>query len=209
LSKFALLFFSAWFLFQIQSISAQESLFEIPQTDDLLINDQAADDIANPLRAAEQQLRFGEGAPPSPIDSGVNVWTIVRMVLVLVLAAAAVYGIIYLFKRASKQAPNNDPYLKILANAHLGSNRYAHIISVGSKAWLVGSGENGVNLISEIEDADIINSMLLDESQKSAETRQGRFPDFAALLRRAGVSGKLKAPGADEIRKRRERLKGL
>jgi len=204
-----LLFFSAWFLFLIPSISAQELFPETEQTDDLTIINQTEVDTIDPLRAAEQQLRFGESAAPSPMDSGVNVWTIVRMVLVLILAAAAVYGIVFLFKRASKRAPNSDPYLKILANAHLGSNRYAHIVSVGSRAWLVGSGENGVNLISEIEDPDIINSMLLDESQRTAETRQGRFPDFAALLRRAGVSAKFKQPGADEIRKRRERLKGL
>jgi len=199
------LFFTIWFFLYIPSISAQESF---PYTDDLTLPDQGSDDTIDLIRAAEQQLRFGEGAAPSPVDPGVNIWTIVRMVLVLALAAAAVYGIVFIFKRSTRQAPNNDPYLKILANVHLGSSRYAHIISVGSRAWLVGSGENGVNLISEIEDKEIIDSMLLDESRKIADTRQSRFPDFSALLRRAGVT-RLNAPGADEIRKRRERLKGL
>ncbi|MDR0463968.1 MAG: flagellar biosynthetic protein FliO [Treponema sp.] len=190
-----MLFFAAGFLIQIQTISAQ----------DTLSGGQAED----PLRAAEQGLLFGEEAAPSAAPSGVDTWAIVRMILVLVLAAAAIYGVVFLFKRASKQAPNNDPFLKILANAHLGSNRYVHVVAVGSKTWLLGSCEGGVTPIGEIDDPDIINAMLLEDSRKAAETSQGRFPDFMALLRRAGVSAKTNAPGADEIRKRRERLKGL
>ena len=125
------------------------------------------------------------------------------------LAAAAIYGAVYLIKRSSKQAPANDPFLKILANRHLGSNRYVHIVSVGSKAWLLGSAESTVNLISEIDDKDVINAMLLDDSRKAEQT-PGRFPDFMSLLKRMGISGKAgEPPGADEIRKRRERLKGL
>ena len=195
MSKFALLFFAAGFLIQIQTISAQ----------DALSGGQAED----PLRVAEQGLLFGEEAAISAAPSGVDTWAIIRMILVLVLAAAAIYGVVFLFKRASKQAPNNDPFLKILANAHLGSNRYVHVVAVGSKTWLLGSCEGGVTPIGEIDDPDIINAMLLEDSRKAAETSQGRFPDFMALLRRAGVSAKTNAPGADEIRKRRERLNGL
>jgi len=141
--------------------------------------------------------------------AGPSVWTVIRMVLVLVLVAAAIYGIIFLFKKASKQQQQtSDPYLKILANTHLGANRYAHIISVGSKAWLVGSSEGGVNLISEIEDKEIIDAMLLDDSVKAEQT-PGKFPDFLSMLRGLGVRASVKTPDADDIRRRRERLKGL
>lgn len=193
-STLALPVFWVWFLILIPSISAQESV-----SAEILLTEETP----------AAGLRFAEAAPPESTPSGVNTWAIVRMILVLVLAAAAVYGVVFIFKRASKRAPESDPYLKILAASHLGSNRYAHIISVGSRAWLVGSGENGVSLISELDDKEIINSMLLDESQQSAVTRQGRFPDFIAFLRRAGVSANKRAPGADVIRKHRERLNGL
>ncbi|MCL2214334.1 MAG: flagellar biosynthetic protein FliO [Treponema sp.] len=189
--KFALLFFAAGLLIQIQSISAQ---------------DVAAEDAR---RIAEQSMMFGEGSAPVAPPAGVDTWAIVRMILVLVLAAAAIYGVVFLFKRASKQTPSNDPFLKILASAHLGSNRYVHVVAVGTKTWLLGSCDGGVSPIGEINDPDIINAMLLEDSRKTAESVQGRFPDFMSLLRRAGVSAKINTPGADEIRKRRERLKGL
>jgi hypothetical protein len=74
----------------------------------------------------------------------------------------------------------------------------------------VGAAESGVNLISEIEDKDVINTMLLEDSRKSAEAPTGPFPDFKALLQRLGMPVESGAPpGPEDIRKRGERLKGL
>jgi hypothetical protein len=50
--------------------------------------------------------------------------------------------------------------------------------------------------------------MLLEESRKSERTTS-RFGDFMSALRRVGIRTTAKNPGADDIRKRRERLKGL
>jgi len=215
LPEFALFLLVAGLLIQIPSIPAQEpgqgpSQFSVEQepsdSEGFSPINQPEED---PYRAAERDMHWGSPSPSIAQTPGTDIWVIVRMVLVLALAAAAIYGIVYIFKRASKQTPTNDPFLKILANAHLGVNRYVHIVSVGSRAWLLGSGESGVNLISEIDDQDVINAMLLDDSRKTAETTQGRFHDFLAIMRRLGTPAKTGAPGADEIRKRRERLRGL
>jgi flagellar protein FliO/FliZ len=131
------------------------------------------------------------------------------MVLILALAAAAIYGIVFFIKRSSKKTADSDPFLKILASVHLGSNRYAHVVAVGSKAWLLGSSDGGVNLVGEIDDKDVINAMLLESSKRSAEAAAGRFPDFMSIMRRFGVSSETRAPDADDIRKRRERIKRL
>ena len=178
---------------QIQTVFAQE--------------EPAAEE--DPLRAAERVYPFDEGASASRA-SGYSILTVVRMVMTLALAAAAIYGIVFFIKRSSKKSPDSDdPFLKILASSHLGSNRYAHIVAVGSKAWLLGSSDGGVNLIGEIDDKDIINAMLLEDSRKAAEKPVSKVPDFLSVLRRFGVSLDTRTPGADNIRKRNERLKGL
>ncbi|MDR0444447.1 MAG: flagellar biosynthetic protein FliO [Treponema sp.] len=188
----ALLFLGAGFLALIPKISAQEAPAE------------------NPLRVAEQSFVFDDTAAGlETVGSSSSIWTVVRMVLTLALAAAAVYGVVFMIKKSAKRTDVKDPFLKILASAHLGSNRYAHVVSVGSKAWLLGSSDGGVNLIGEIDDNDILNAMLLEDSRKSAETAGGRLTDFISMLRRQGAPAESGAPGADEIRKRRERLKGL
>jgi flagellar protein FliO/FliZ len=164
----------------------------------------------DPIEAAERSLSFDEpsgGAGNLPPGSVSSIALILRMILILALVAAAVYGVIFFIRRASRRNDVKDPFLKVLASAHLGFNRYVHVVSVGSKAWLVGAAEGGVNYIAEIDDPDILNALFLDDSKKSAE--EGRFPDFSALIRRLGIPADNSMPGVDSVRRRRERLKGL
>ncbi|MDR0486840.1 MAG: flagellar biosynthetic protein FliO [Treponema sp.] len=183
------------FLVQISTISAQEVPVE--------------EDSIDSIRAFERTLTLEGAAAETTQIEGPSIWIVVRMVLTLALVAAAVYGIVFLIKKTSGKNDTKDPFLKVLATAQLGSNRYAHVVSVGSKAWLLGSSDGGVNLIGEIEDRDILNAMLLEDSRKSASATNGRFPDFMAILRRLGMPADTRVSGADDIRKRRERLKGL
>jgi flagellar protein FliO/FliZ len=159
---------------------------------------------------AEENIILGEDAPGIPVvPPAASASLILRMLLILLLAAAAVYGVVYLIKRASRPSERRDPNVKLLSSVHLGSNRFVHAVAVGSRVWLLGAGDNGVNLISEIEDPDTVNAMLLEESRRSAEAAPGGLLDFKALLRHFGIPSDNRAPGADNIRKRRERLKGL
>ncbi|MDR2942332.1 MAG: flagellar biosynthetic protein FliO [Treponema sp.] len=193
LSLFTLLLIAAGFLVQIQYVSAQE--------------ESSAQE--EPPVPAEQSFPFG-GTDESPaLSAGSSVWPIIRMILVLALAAVAVYGVVIFLKRSSKQTFSKDPFLKILATTHLGANRYAHIVSVGSKAWLLGSSDGGVNLIGEVNDKDVIDAMLLEDSRKSNEPKQGLFPDFVSMLRKLGLPAQTGVPGTEDIRKRSERLRGL
>ena len=164
--------------------------------------------MPNPITAAEQSILLGEGSGIQPVPPA-SAWGIIRMVLTLAFVAVAIYGLVFLLKRASRGTAIQDPFLKILASTPLGANRSAHVISVGSRAWLVGSAESGINLISEIQDMDIVDAMLLEDSRRNAAHPSGRFLDFRAMLRKLGMPIEASAPGPEDIRKRRERLKGL
>ena len=168
----------------------------------------AAEQAEDPITAAEQALVLGEGAAVQPVP-GISILGILRMVLTLAVVAVAIYGLVFIFKRAARPSIAQDPFLKILSTTMLAANRSAHVIALGSRAWLVGSSESGVSLISEIEDKDIIDAMLLEDSRKSAATPKGRFQDFKTLLRRFGVPTETGTPGPENIRSRRERLRGL
>jgi flagellar protein FliO/FliZ len=190
---------AAGFLVIIPQISAQQA----PQQDAT----EAPLQTDAPFRAAEQEFSLDEEGGASNIQ-GPSIWSVIQMLLTLALVAAAIYGIVFLIRKSSKQTVNKDPFLKLLASAHLGSNRYAHIVSVGSRAWILGSSDGGVNLIGEIDDKDVINAMLLEDSRKSAQA-PGKIIDFMSMLRRLGLPSEKSIPGAEEIRKRSERLKGM
>jgi flagellar protein FliO/FliZ len=177
----------------------------------------AAELRAAELQAAEQALTFGEAGSGIPAASRepVSVFVILRTILVLILVAAAIYGLVYIFKKMARPAEQRDPHLRVLASAHLGQNRFVHVVNVGTKAWLIGAGDGGVHLIAELEEQEAVDAMLLDASRKNAETAPGRFLDFKAMLRRLGAAGDSRESVAgggirpDKIRERRERLKGL
>jgi flagellar protein FliO/FliZ len=164
----------------------------------------------DPYREAERGMAIGavdsEQAARGAASSG---WAIFRTLLALIVAAAAIYGVVYLIKRASRRTEAKNPFLKLLASAHLGSNRYVHVVSLGSKAWLVGAADGGVNLLSEVADEDTLNAMFLDDSQKGGAAATGRIFDFKTMLSKMGIPVQPADSGAENIRKRRERLKGL
>ena len=200
--KIALLVFCMGLILQMPAISAQE---ENLQSVDQVTQQEGIEPVTVPVWVFDDTP-----AIVGQMDGGTTAWAIIRMILVLALCAAAIYGIVFFIRKAQKRAAQSDPYpfLKVLANTHLGFNRYVHLVAVGSKVWLVGAAENGVNLISEIEDKETVDAMLLDDSRK-VENPSTRFGDFMSLLRRMGVKASSQTPGADAIRERRERLRGL
>ncbi|GHU81190.1 hypothetical protein FACS189468_3230 [Spirochaetia bacterium] len=169
-----------------------------------------------PSLETDENFFAPEDSPAAgPGTSGGSSFLIIfRMVLVLALVAAAIYLVVFFLKRLSRpqsQAQQN-PHLKILASTHLGSGRFVHVISLGQRAWLIGAGEGGIDLIAELEDQDAVNAMLLDNSRQNAGT--GGLPSFQALLHRLTGGGSPSGSGSDEnrlenIRKRRERFKRL
>ena len=167
------------------------------------------------FNSPEEAIVLGESATQEPIGSGASGWIIIRMVLVLALAALAIYGMVFFVKRLARPPQSRDPHLKILASVPLGGDNFAAVISVGKKAYLIGGGSSGgISLISEVEDQEVLESMLLDEAQKSADQIANKFPDFRSFLHRLGV-GNRKPQESDfnfhgiSLGKQRERLKGL
>jgi flagellar protein FliO/FliZ len=161
---------------------------------------------------AEDTILLGDDSPQIPAAGVNSVGTMVRMVLVLAVAALAIYGVVFLIKRLSRPAEAGDPHLKVLARAPLGSGAFTAVVSVGSKAWLVGGGDGGISLIAEIDEQEALESMLIDNARKEAESRRFRFLDFRSLLGKFGGGRETGAPGnshAETIRRQRDRLKGL
>jgi flagellar protein FliO/FliZ len=191
----------------------------------------AADGAAAPGAAPDERtIRLGEGEAagvPVAVPDPVSGFAIFRAVLLLVMAAAAVYGVVFAVKKLSRPREARSPHLRVLATTQLGPNRYVHVVALGTRGWLVGSGEGGISHIADIEEQEALDALFLEESRRAA---QGAGPgDFRSLLRRVGIGPRpdsaglpgAAAPGAEarddgeigalaeNIRRRRDRLRGL
>jgi flagellar protein FliO/FliZ len=171
-----------------------------------------------PGSPAERDILIGEAAPgaagvaePGPVSG----FAILRTVLLLILAAAAVYGVVYVVKKLSQPRDQLNPSLRLLGSLRLGPGRFVHVVALGARAWLVGAGEGGISHIADVTEQEALDTLFLDESRRGS----GRSGDFRSLLRRLGVLGQESggAPGegedqddpAENIRRRRDRLRGL
>ena len=149
------------------------------------------------LYSFNDDVPAGNGIPSSPS----TIFAIFRMVLVLALVAGLVYLVVYFLRRMGKPQVEQNPHLKILASTHLGSGRYVHVVSVGKEAWLIGSGEGGVNNIAPIGDQEAVDAMVLDASKQKAETPEAF--NFQSLIKK--FSGGLSAKEKDRLEKMRSR----
>jgi flagellar protein FliO/FliZ len=160
-------------------------------------------------RETDESLIIFGGAEAEAADGGTSFPAVLRMVVVLALTAAAIYGIVFWLKRVTRPPVPRNPHIRVLSSVPLGSNRYLHVVSVGAKTWLLGAGDGGVSLIADITDQEAEVTAMLQDSLNGTEAAALRLPDFKALLRRLGGLPADRRPGADNVRKRRERLKGL
>ncbi|MBU0928906.1 MAG: flagellar biosynthetic protein FliO [Spirochaetes bacterium] len=156
----------------------------------------------------ETTLPLAEGPAAAPSSGGSSILPyFFRMVLVLALVIAAIYGLYALLKRSAKPAASQDSYLRVLASTNLAVGRTLHVVSLGDKAWLVGSTDSAVGLISEIQDKELIDALAL----RAAEAPESPRKDFGSMLGELlGNKGrrKPKAPDAiDFFSRQKDRLK--
>ena len=197
------------------SVGAFRALFIILSIGSLLIlpsvSVPAQEEPVDAHTLAEQAIILGDGgagmATPVPITSPFGM---LGVVLTLALVAVAIYGVVFLLKKATRGGRvAQDPFLKVLASAPVGANRGVHVVNLGSQAWLVGSAEHGVNLIGEVTDKETLDAMILEDSRRGADFPSGKLPDFRSMLRRFGMPADSGTPSPENIRKRSDRLKGI
>lgn len=107
-----------------------------------------------------------------------GLWPFIRMILVLAVVVACIYLVFFFIKRSRNPQNVNDAFLKKAATLVLSPGKSIHIITLLDKAYLVGSAENAINLLAEIQDKELVDTLNLNAEMES----EHRAPDFASLL---------------------------
>ncbi|MDR1363749.1 MAG: flagellar biosynthetic protein FliO [Spirochaetaceae bacterium] len=179
--------------------------------------DETATAAVDNIRETEREYLLGEDTPDPQRQDSASIWIIFRSLIVLVLAAAAIYGIVYLLKRKKTGDTPDDNYLKILARAPINIKTAAAVIAVGNKAWLIGLSDTNVSAIAEINDQETVDAMLLAYSERTSNSKKNTPLNFTSILRRfSGLSGGTarkpldsENPPPANLQRNRERLKNL
>ena len=136
----------------------------------------------------------------------------VRMVLVLGLVVAAIYGVFFVLKKASMGSPTDSDIIRPLGSRTLPGNKSLHLVEIGNQVFLIGAADHAVSLIAEISDKETIDRLVLE----GTTLREDRKKSFSQLLSgvlsggRTGTDGT--APAAHPFQfmhQQKERLKRL
>ncbi len=158
----------------------------------------------------EELILISEGnEEPAAQPSVISTWDFVKMILVLGGVVGFIYLLFVLLKRGSRNRYPENQLIRMLDYQSLAGNRALHLVEVGQSIFLVGSAENGVNLISEIKDKETLDTLRLELSQKPPPQRRS-FSDMLANLFKSG--GRKSVSIIDSInfmRQQKDRLKKL
>ena len=99
---------------------------------------------------------------------------ILKTTFILAIMIFAFYAF-YRIKLFRKQfLSKNSEIIKLLHNQQISPGKSMHIIELGNKLMLLGSSENGISLITEFHEKQIIDQIKLDCQRDIAEEK----PDF-------------------------------
>ena len=108
-----------------------------------------------------------------------NFWLFFRMILVLAIVIACIYGVMWFMKKNMKTEVSDDQFLRQVAWINVAPGKSVQVVSLLDHAYIIGVAENSINLISEVQDKELIDAMNL-YADKHKNTKKPRT--FAEIL---------------------------
>ena len=128
------------------------------------------------------------GEAEMPRGATFTFWDGLRMVLVLGAVLAFIYLLFRLLKKAGGPRFTNPELISLHATLGIAGGKTLHLVEVGGEYYLVGASENGVNLISKIEDKDALDQIQFKISTEKPEPPKN-FSDVLTRLFQKGEGG--------------------
>jgi flagellar protein FliO/FliZ len=139
----------------------------------------------------ETTLSLGDAAAPAKAANNAAGSTtlsyFLRMVVVLALVLAVIYGVYRLMKSLARPKTAEDTVVKVLTTTSLGPGKALHVVALGSKAYLIGATDASVSLVAEVEDKELIDALALEAALSPSVAKRATAKDFGDML--AGLMG--------------------
>ena len=119
------------------------------------------------------------------------------------------YLIFYLLKRSGRSQYRDNELFRVLSSMPINGNRSLHLVEVGEQYFLIGSAENSVSLISEIQDKETIDGIRLKLSNLNTEDKSSFKDILSNIFKPTGGQGYRSSftDSLDFMKNQRNRLK--
>ena len=125
-----------------------------------------------------------------------------RLLVSLIIVCILAYVVLKFLKKSSLSFSSDSPYLKSVASINIAQGKSIHVITLGEKAYIVGVTDSSINMIGEVEDKTLVDTMNLDAERRSSSPKQ----DFASMLASVFKGSKNNDVDVNFFEAQRERL---
>jgi flagellar protein FliO/FliZ len=120
----------------------------------------------------------------TPDLNSFTIWDFLRMIVVLGIVIGAIYGVFFILKKSAGPKTQNEEIINIVSSQILSGNRFLHLVEIGNQMFLLGSGDNSVNLISEINEKETVDTIRLKMTENKGPQKKNFREIVSDLLNR-------------------------
>lgn len=106
----------------------------------------------------------------------------VRMIVVLIIVVAMIYGVLWFIKRKTNVVKTDDEYLRRAAYINIAPGKTVEVITLIDKAYLIGVTEDNITMLGEINDEELIKAMNLTADKKNNTKKPASFADVLDMF---------------------------
>lgn len=136
-----------------------------------------------------------------------------RMIIVLIIVVACIYGVMWFMKKSIKTNPNNtDPFLRRVSTVDISVGKSVQVVTLLDHAYIIGVSDNSINLIDEVKDKELINAMNLYADEHQNVKKPQSFSDVLDIFMpngpkdKSGVFSESQTKISELLKKQRNRI---
>lgn len=144
-----------------------------------------------------------------------SVFLVLRVIFVLVVIVALIYLLLFMLKKSVAVNPGDDKFLRQVASINIAPGKSVQVVTLTDKyAFLVGVADNSVNLISRIDDIELVQAMNLYSDSQKKSTKPKNFQDILDIFMpngpktEGGVFSGMKNQASEFLQRQRNHLNG-
>lgn len=117
-------------------------------------------------------------------------WTFIKMILFLCLVVAAIYAVMWFFKKKVNNTKSDDNYLRRVSSLNIGPGKSVEIVTLLDNAYILGVTDSNINVIDQIEDKELIEALNLNFDKNQNVKKPMNFADVLDIFMPNGPRSK-------------------
>ena len=138
-----------------------------------------------------------------------TVWDFLRMFLVLLFIGAAIYGLIFLLKKASTGKYDESDLINIISSKSVSAGKTLHIVEVGNQMMLLGVSDDSINHLADITDKETYERIKLYKGENEAPKSGSFYSYLSDVINPGRKKGKKTGNISSLLEKQKKRMEKL